>query len=191
MSGYYLYHSLFIPTVLFNSETWSRLRPKDVDDLKCMQTKFLRKIFNLAASTPSSFLLLELGILPILGEIHKRQLAYLYRVLLLPNEDPVHQMYVNLQKFAEDGESNWWTQVKPLLHQYGLPEVDVISNLSKETFKSMVSRRVEHYWVQYLRSECAALKKTSNLEYDEVLKTKEYLKVLFPVHSQNAGLKNS
>ena len=93
-------------------------------------------------------------------------------------------MYVNLQKFAEDGESNWWTQVKPLLHQYGLPEVDVISNLSKETFKSMVSRRVEHYWVQYLRSECAALKKTSNLEYDEVLKTKEYLKVLFPVHSK-------
>ena len=179
-----LYHSLFIPTVLFNSETWSRLRPKDVDDLKCMQAKFLRKIFNLAESTPSSFLLLELGILPILGEIHKRQLAYLYRVLLLPNEDPVHQMYVNLQKFAEDGESNWWTQVKPLLHQYGLPEVDVISNLSKETFKSMVSRRVEHYWVQYLRSECAALKKTSNLEYDEVLKTKEYLKVLFPVHSK-------
>ena len=117
-----LYRSLFLSTVLFNSQTWSRLRMKDIEQLQVAQLKFLKKILNLASSTPNSFLFLELGVLPIESEIHKRQLIYLHRILLLPDDDPVHQMYTNLVELAEKGERNWWSQVKPLLTKYHLPQ---------------------------------------------------------------------
>ena len=110
-----LYQSLFLSTVLFNSQTWSRLRKKDIEQLKVIQQKFLKKILNLPSSTPNSFLFLELGVLPIEREIHKRQLMFLHRLLTLPIEDPVRQMFDNIVELADKGEANWWTQVKPLL----------------------------------------------------------------------------
>ena len=70
-----LYRSLFLSTVLFNSQAWSRLRKKDIQQLQIVQQKFLKRILNLPSSTPNSFLFLELGVLPIQMEIQKRQLV--------------------------------------------------------------------------------------------------------------------
>jgi hypothetical protein len=82
--------------------------------------------------------------------------------------------------FANDGEENWWSQVKPLLAVYGLPEeLDIIKNLSKEAFKKMVNKGVEHVLTQQLKSECSKLKKTSHLVYED-LQTQHYLKSMFP-----------
>ena len=39
-----LYRALFLSTVLFNSSTWSNLRKKDLDSLKTLQLKFLKRI---------------------------------------------------------------------------------------------------------------------------------------------------
>ena len=175
-----LYRALFIATVVFNSQTWSRLRTTDIENLRVVQMKLLKRIFNLPSSTSNSFLLLELGVLPIEAEIHKRQLMYLYKILQLPEDDPVTQMFNNLVILSEDGENNWWTQVKPRLKVYGLPEdVEIIKNLSKDAFKAMVNKGVVQVWLQRLRTECSARKKTSNLVYEK-LGMQDYLKVLFP-----------
>ena len=175
-----LYHSLFIPTVLFNCQAWSRLRQKDIENLQTIQLKFLKRIFSLASSTPNSFLLLELGVLPIQAEIHKRQLVFLHKILQLPIDDPVNQMFTNMQLFSANGEANWWSQVHPLLQEYGLPEnLETIKQLSKDTFKSMVNKGVYHVSFSKLKSECASLKKTANLRYN-TFGMQEYLKVLFP-----------
>ena len=179
-----LYRSLFLPTVLFNSETWSRLRETDVQQLRLVQLKFLKKIFRLASSTPNSFLLLEFGVLPIEGEIHKRQLMYLHKILQRDKDDPVSQMLSNLMAFDVKGEENWWTQVRPLLQVYGLPEdVEVIKLLSKSTFKTMVNKGVEQVMLQKLQTECSSLKKTVDLKYDQ-LGMQEYLRVLYPSQSK-------
>jgi hypothetical protein len=188
-----LYRSLFISTVLFNSETWSKLRESDLKQLHVIQMKMLKRIFQLPTSTPNSFLLLELGILPIEGEVHKRQLMYLHRILLLPEDDPVSQMFENLMMFAENGEDNWWTQVKPLLPKYGLPEdLRIIKQLSKDTFKNMVNKGVEHVSTQNLMSECSTKKKTASLKYQS-LAMQGYMKTMFPSQAkmQNIGHKNT
>ena len=131
-----LYRSLFVSTVLFNSQTWSRLSKSDLQQLETLQMKMLKKIFRLPSSMCNSFLLLELGALPIIGEIHRRQLGYLHRVLTLEVDDPVQCMFNNLVDFDERGEENWWSQIKPLLPMYGLPDdLKIIANLSKDVFK--------------------------------------------------------
>ena len=175
-----LYRSLFISTVLFNSQTWSGIRKKDIEQLQIIQLKFLKRILNLPSSTPNSFLFLELGVMPIAGEIHKRQLMYLHRILTLSEEDPVHQMFTNLVDFADKGESNWWSQVKPLLAKYNLPQsLDEIKNLSKVTFKGMVNRAVATTVFEELKVECGSLKKTADLSYDK-FQLQGYLTKLFP-----------
>ena len=175
-----LYRSLFISTVLFNSQTWSRIRKKDIELLQIAQLKFLKRILNLPSSTPNSFLFLELGVLPIESEIHKRQLMYLHRILMLPEEDPVHQMFTNQVAFAEKGESNWWSQVKQLLVKYNLSQnLDEIKNLSKMTFKGMVNKAVTSTAFEDLKNQCASLKKTADLSYD-TFQVQGYLKELYP-----------
>ena len=175
-----LYRSLFLSTVLFNSQTWSRLRKKDIESLQVAQLKFLKRILNLPSSTPNSFLFLELGVLPVENEINKRQLMYLHRILMLPDDDPVHQMFTNLVELAENGENNWWSQVKPLLNKYDLPQnLDDIKNLSKCTFKTMVNKAVSATVFEQLKTECASLKKTSELSY-ETFEVQGYLKHLYP-----------
>ena len=142
--------------------------------------KLLKKILSLASSTPNSFLYLELGVLPIEAEIHKRQLMYLHRILQLPNEDPVYQMFQNLKHLSECGEDNWWSQVEPLLQKYGVPEnLDTIKVLSKNAFRTIVNKGVYHTSFAALKAECGVMKKTAHLCYN-TFGMQEYLKVLFP-----------
>ena len=111
-----------------------------------------------------------------MAEIHRRQLGYLHRVLNLEEDDPVHCMFKNLVEFDVKGEKNWWSQVKPLLHLYGLPEdLKIVANLSKDVFKKMVNKGVVFVAAQQLKRECASLKKTSALAY-EGFQTQMYLK---------------
>ena len=84
-----LYRALFLSTVLFNSSTWSNLRQKDLNSLKTLQLKFLKRIVGVASSTSNAFIYLELGVLPINFEIEKRQLMYLHRILQLESTDAV------------------------------------------------------------------------------------------------------
>ena len=67
-----LYRCLFLSTVLFNSSTWSNLRKKDLDCLRTLQLKFLKRVVGVASSTCNAFIFLELGVLPINYEIEKR-----------------------------------------------------------------------------------------------------------------------
>ena len=179
-----LYRSLFLATVLFNSQTWSRLTDLDIQKLEKMQMKMLKKILHLPSSLSNSFLLLELGVMPISGEIHKRQLTYLHRVLSLPEEDPVADMFRNMMVFEEAGERNWWSEVKPLLPRYGLPEdLELVKNISKESFKRMVNKGVQFVCTEQLKRECSGLKKTSELRYDG-LQMQQYLKEMYPTQAK-------
>ena len=60
-----LYESLFISSMVFNSEAWTKLLVKDVDKLAGLQLKILKKIMGVPMSTTNSFAFLELGVLPI------------------------------------------------------------------------------------------------------------------------------
>ena len=179
-----LYRCLFLSTVLFNSSTWSNLRKKDLDCLKTLQLKFLKRIIGVASSTCNAFIFLELGVLPIEFEIEKRQLMYLYRILQLEPKDPVWELFWEMVKMSEAGESNWWTGVKASLSKFNLPSnLNVIKEMSKGSFAALVKASVSNIALRQLLAECQSLKKTANLHYSE-LKLQEYWGHLFPSQSK-------
>ena len=174
-----LYQSLFLSTVLFNSCTWSKLRKKDIDALKSVQLKFLKKVVGVAKSTCNAFTYLELGVLPIEQEIHKRQLMFLHRIIQLEETDPVLKMFYNIVKFDAEGEKNWWTDVKASMDLYIGKDLNQIKTMSKEEFRILVKKSVETVAFSSLVQECTAKKKTADLTYDK-LETQEYLRTLYP-----------
>ena len=179
-----LYRALFLSTMLFNSQTWSNLRKKDIDCLRTLQLKFLKRILGVASSTPNAFTFLELGVLPIEYEIEKRQIMFLHRILQMDPADPVFQLFEEMQKFSEAGEKNWWTGVEKCLGKYKLPtDFDKIKSMTKESFSTLVKKAVTRTALESLKVECAGLKKTAVLKYDS-LKLQEYLSVLHRSHSK-------
>ena len=70
-----LYRSIFISSVLFNSQAWSNLTKTDLLGLTGVQICFLKKVVEAPKSTCNAFVYLELGVLPINYEIHQRQLS--------------------------------------------------------------------------------------------------------------------
>ena len=174
-----LYQSLFLSTTLFNSQAWSNLRKKDIDELRRLQLKFLKRVVGVASSSSNSFTFLELGVLPIEYEIEKRQLIYLHKILQLSSSDPVSQMFWEMKKFHEAGEKNWWSGVAPCLVKYGLPQLDQIKKLSKDCYARKVRESVGEFALKQLVSECCGLKKTADLKYD-CLRLQNYFSCLYP-----------
>ena len=193
-----LYRALFLMTVLYNAQVWSNLRQKDLDLLKKMQTKFLKRIVGVSYSTCSSLVFLELGVLPIEYEIHIRQLCYLYRIVQLEESDPVYQMWVNMKAFADCGEKNWWAGVSELLKKYEITAtIEEIKNMSKDTYKKMVKKAVNQEAHKVLSDECSSKKKTSQLQYSS-LKLQPYMqkmnventRVLFQCRAKTLDIKD-
>ena len=178
-----LYRSLFLSTVLFNSEAWSKLTPKDISKLTVLQMRLLKKIVGAPRSTTNSFVLLEFGVLPIESEIHKRQLMYLHRILQLEPDDPVHKMFHSLMSLAENGEKNWWTGVKELLSKYNLPSVNEIQEMTRTRYKGLVSEAINDVAFQNLKDECSARGKTSSVTYS-TFGMQKYLQELPSTHSR-------
>ena len=175
-----LYRSLFLSTMLFNSQTWSNLRKKDLDSLQRLQLKFLKRILGVASSTANAFTFLELGVLPIEHEIAKRQIMYLHRILQLEPTDPVYKLFVEMKNFSAAGEINWWTGVECSLQKYNLPsDLNVVKSMSKEVFSAAVKKAVTNVAFESLKTECAGMKKTTNLKYD-ALEVQDYLRELYP-----------
>ena len=173
-----LYRSLFLSTMLFNSQTWSNLRKKDIDALKVVQQKFLKRIVGVSASTSNSAIFLELGVLPIEFEIEKRQLMYLHRILHLEHNDPVYVMYENMRDLSEAGEMNWWSGVERLLIKYQL-ELETIQSMSKETFGACVRKAVSDASFRALYHESKGKKKTAHLSYSKLC-LQPYFENLYP-----------
>ena len=175
-----LYSALFLSTILFNSQSWSNLRAKDLDSLRTLQLKFLKRIVGVAISSANAFVFLELGVLPIDFEIEKRQLMYLHRILQLEESDPVRMAFHAMTTLHEAGEKNWWTGVVKLLSKYDLSsDLEEIREMSKDSFSAKVKMVVSEKALVQLIAECKSLKKTEGLEY-ESLATQDYLLQLYP-----------
>ena len=177
-----LYYSLFLSTMLFNSQAWSNLSKKDIENLQTCQLKILKKIVGATKSTSNAFTYLELGVLPISYEIHKRQISFLHHILTLEDGDPVKMMYYNMKKLP--GEKNWYNGVKKLLETYKITmSEEEIKSKSKDVFKAVVKKAIVQTALADLTEECSKQKKTNTLTYTK-LKPQNYLTKLYPWQSK-------
>ena len=129
-------------------------------------------------ATSNSFIYLELGILPIKYQIHKRQLSFLYHIINLREDDPVKMVWRNQTELPE--HNNWWCGVKKLIEKYSIRyEEGEIKEMSKDTFKKKVKIAIYNQAFKDLKEECESKSKTKNITYEK-FETQEYIKTMSP-----------
>ena len=177
-----LHQSMFLGSVLFNSQAWSYLTQQNIDQLTTTQLKFLKRILHAPSSTPNAVTFLELGVLPIKFEIQKRQLMFLQHVISLEDSDPVKLMYREQQKYMY--EKNWHNCINKIRIDLHIIHSDSdIAQLSKVAWKNIVESALQEAALQELKREYESKNKSMNLKY-ETLETRKYLKVMNPADAR-------
>ena len=133
--------SVFLPRLIFSSETWSYLTKKNLLTLQNAQVCFLRRVLEVPKSTPVASLYLELGVLPVQGEIKKKQLMFLKHLFEKNESDPALKLYQHMVKYQY--EMNWANFVLNLRCKYNLSLNDQnIKVMSKYQWRSFVNEKI-------------------------------------------------
>ena len=177
-----LYNSLFIPSILFNSQAWTNLTEKETNKLQAIQIKVLKKVMRAPSSTCNAFTFLELGIMPIKYEIHRRQLSFLHHIISLGGDDPVRKLLNNMKSLP--GQNCWWSNVSKLQKSYSVEMSDEqISTMTKEAYRRIVNKSVKKVALRNLVRECKEKSKTEDLKYNS-LELQDYIKTMHPMHAK-------
>jgi hypothetical protein len=173
-----LYQAVFLASVLFNSQTWTRLTQSDYKKLITIQLKYLKRMLHAPNSTPNVNVFLELGVLPITYEIHRRKLVFLHHVLTLKEDDPVRLVYYEQLKLP--GELNWANELQVLREIYGVGLCDdEIMALSYERWKLDVKNLVRDKAFDELKTEAALGSKSKHLNHAQFVR-QNYITTLHP-----------
>ena len=161
-SSLILYKCVFLASLLFNSSAWSNITQGQFEDLETAQTKHLKRIMQAPNSTSNCLTFLELGILPIKFEVHRRQLMYLHHILHVEPDAPMPLLYEQQSLFTY--EPNWANTTKKLLVQYNLQEIDIKSK-TKDEWKLLVDTLVCDVAFTTLKNISSTKSKTYQLSY--------------------------
>ena len=167
-----LYTSIYLSSVLYNSQSWSCLKRKDINKLQGNQLSFLKRLLHSPKCTSTAIVLCETGILPMEYEIYSRKLVFLQHILKLDETDPVKIVYYEQLKY--EYEVNWANEVRDIRKIIKIEvEDERIIEMSKTSWKAKVKESIRRAALEKLNIDCQKLRKGKR-QYNE-LKTKEYL----------------
>ncbi len=171
-----VYKSVFLRIVLFNSETWNNLTVKNLEKLSSIQMKYLKRMLHCPRGTSNSFILLELGLLPIEDELAIRQLMFLHHIIKLPDEDAVKKVFE--QQGSYPFEENWRKHIFSVLDL--TEDLSLISACSWGVWKARVKKAVVNRALSKLNDQCLTQSKTTLLCPYVKLETQSYVTDLPP-----------
>ena len=179
-----LYRSLLLQVVLSDAQAWSNLTNQNIQDLQVIQLKYLKRMMHTPPSTPTPFVFLETGTLPIEYEIHIKQFTFLHHILTLDHDDPLRITYYEQLKYPF--EPNWGNEMAELRSRYGVTESDDnIIVMSKDRWKGLVKSRVYQKALSDLTPKASCQKWSTSVNIPSKLECKEYLSKL---PSENARM---
>jgi hypothetical protein len=176
-----MYQAVYLSSVLFNCQSWTRLTKTDCKNLRMNQLKYLKRMMHAPNSTKDVSVFLELGILPILHEINQRRLIFLHHILFLPLDDPVRKVYK--EQLTLPLEANWANEMQQLKRYYRIEHEDhEIESLSVHSWKRIVKSQVRGTAFGDMR-QSAREGKSKNIDYTD-LDGQQYVLSLLPAEAR-------
>ena len=180
-----LYRLVYLPRLIHNCESWSKLTKNDICELQKAQRCYLRSIMEAPGSTPVAATYLEMGVLPIEYEIDIRRLRFLWTILQKNNDDPARMVYTEMLKYPF--EENWANDVMKLRRKYGVSMHDASAETTgMNEWKYLIKSSVKNCALRCLTKTCNENKKTHHLKFDK-LNESPYLTAL----SSSSDCKNN
>ena len=165
--------SLFISSLLLNSEAWTNLTDKDIRGLEQSDEILLSKILDSEANSSNTFKYLELGIAPLRFEIMKRKILFLQYILKQDKSSMVYQVF---QSTCENPVKNDFVRnCEKYLNSLDLKlSFKEISEMSKFRFTKLVKEKISVAAYNYLIAEKNKQTKIAHIKYSG-LEMQEYL----------------
>ena len=177
-----LRETLFLSSVLTNSEVWYRLSQADLNEIEALDRNLLVRISSLPSSTPSAALYLELGCMRIRTIIKARRVNYLHYLLTLDRKEMLSRFF--WCQWSENKKHDWTYQVRQDLADLSLPlDLNIIKSKSKFGWKNLVKQKARLFEVQELSRENTNKSKTCKLKYNK-LQMQRYLIDLISVEAK-------
>ena len=176
--AFLLRESIFLSSVLTNSEVWYRLTTTDLEELEILDRSLLKRILAVPNSTPTAALYLETGCMSIGTIVKARRVNYLQYLVKLPKDEMLSKFF-HCQWL--DGKAHDWTEhVKNDLEDFNLPvDLDIIQKKSVLSWKNLVKREAKKFELERLlkMKESKSESKMKNLKYEK-LEAQKYLTML-------------
>ena len=168
-----LRNSLFISSLLSNSEAWYNLTREDIDKLEQADEILLRRILQCPFSTPKEMLYLELNCLPIRFIIMGRRINFLSSILK-EGEDSLIFKFLMAQ-LKNPSKSDWGQTVISDLEYVDMDmRLCDIAKTKTEKFKEMVKKNIQQAALNYLNKEKSNHNKVKHIPHNE-MKIQDYL----------------
>ena len=131
--------SLFLSTLISNSEAWVNVSAKNVSDLERIDEQLLRNFLSSQRNTPKETLYLETGSIPVRFVVIARRINFLHHILC-EDKDSLLSRFFQAQ-CSEPIKGDWISTVKKDLENLSINlSFEEISKLSKQSFKTLVIR---------------------------------------------------
>ena len=155
-----LYRSVYLPRLIYNCESWSKLTKNYICELQKTQREA-------PGSTPMAATYLGMDVLPTEYEIDIRRLRFLWTILQKNNDDPVRMVYTEMLKYPF--EKNWANDAMKLRGKYSLSMDDAsVETTGMNEWKNLIEISVKNCALRYLTKTCNDNKKTHHLKFDKL-----------------------
>ena len=168
-----LRESLFLNSILLNSEAWYGLSKSNIEELEKIDNILLKKFFDLPTSTPSVMVHLELGTLPVRYILMTRRVMFL-QYILKEDKNSLLSKFLMAQ-IEETLKGDWWemllNDISELRLNYSLHEIRM---MSKTKFKTLVKEAASTKAFEWLVEEKLKMTKVKHINHNS-LEIQKYL----------------
>ena len=139
-----LRESLFLSSILTNSESWYGLTQSQITDLENLDQIFFRSLFEVPHTVPSVALYLETGSLSIGTILKMKRINYLHYLVNLDNSEMLSKFF--FAQWENPVTSDWTLEAKKNLIELGIStDIKVLKKISKNVFKNLVKKQAKSY----------------------------------------------
>ena len=136
-----LRNSLFVSSILCNSEVWFNLNQSDLNLIESVDLSLLRRILGAPKYTPKEMLYLELGLIPLREEIRKRRLNFLKYIL---DQDGDSILFKVFDQQCKNTTKNDW--VTTIIEDMRVTNLNVtfadIQEINKMKWRSIIKQHI-------------------------------------------------
>ena len=162
-----LRESLFLSSLLVNSEAWYGVNEEEKRELEKQDEKLLRKILECPSNSPKCMLYLETGCKPIRFLIMKRQLMFLHYILKEKKDSLISRFFEAQAK--NPGKNDWVTTVREHLEYLEIHlDFDQIEMATDFQFRNLVEKAVEKKCLEYLTEEKIRKNKVKHIQHSNL-----------------------
>ena len=165
--------SLFINSVLVNSECWYGLTENEVTELEKEDEQLLRKVLEAPSKTPKCMLYLETGCKPLRFLIMKRQMMFFHYILKEDKNSLIRRFFDS--QLRNPGKNDWVLTIRKNLEELEIVlDVDHIQMTTENQFKTLVEKAIDDKCLEYLEKEKNKKQKVKHIQFDK-LEMQNYL----------------